>query len=188
MQDRASNWSAMATRQVPEPKIPPSLVCEHDTGSSVLWIQLFLFSLSKQLLDKLHRLSKSGVRATLQQRTLVPTAPLLELLGVPSLPQRLLQKLTIFVFKCLNDKTSPLLKNLFVPINDPATPQLRTTRGQVSSLLRVPFLPGPAGRRSILFVCSILWNALPVAVRTEGDWRRFKALATALDLPSLYPY
>ena len=88
----------------------------------------------------------------------------------------------------LNDKTSPLLKNLFVPINDPATPQLRTTRGQVSSLLRVPFLPGPAGRRSIQFVSSILWNALPVAVRTEGDWQTFKALATAVDLPSLYPY
>ena len=148
----------------------------------------FFSSLSKQLLDKLHRLSKSGVRATLQQRTLVPTAPLLELLGVPSLPQLLFQKLAIFVFKCLNDKTSPLLKNLFVPINDPATPQLRTTRGQVSSLLRVPFLPGPAGRRSIQFVSSILWNALPVAVRTEGDWQTFKALATALDLPSLYPY
>ena len=134
----------MATR-VPEPKSLPSLVCQHDTGSSVLWIQLFfLSSLSKQLLDKLHCLSKSGVRAHLQQRALVPTAPLLELLGGPSLPQLLFQKLAIFVFKCLNDKTSPLLKNLFVPINDPATPQLRTTRGQVSSLIRVPFLDSPS--------------------------------------------
>ena len=51
----------------------------------------FFSSLSKQLLvlDKLHRLSKSGVRATLQQRTLVPTAPLLERakLATASLPE-----------------------------------------------------------------------------------------------------
>ena len=35
----------------------------------------FFSSLPNQLLDKLHRLSKSGVRATLQQRSLFPTAP-----------------------------------------------------------------------------------------------------------------
>ena len=80
------------------------------------------------------------------------------------------------------------MKTLFVPINYPAIPQLRTTRGHVPSLLRAPSLPGPAGRRSIEFVGRILWNALPVLVRTEGDWLTFKALATALDLPSLYPY
>ena len=36
----------------------------------------FFSSLPKQFLDKLHRLSKSGVRTTLQQSSLFPTAPL----------------------------------------------------------------------------------------------------------------
>ena len=131
--------------------------------SKGLWSRLFFFFFTKATASN-HDMQSSGAA----------TAPLLELLGVPSLPQLLFQKLAIFVFKCFYDKTSPLFNNLFVPINDPATPQLRTTRGQVSSLLRVPFLPSSAGRRSIQFVGNILWNALPVAVRTEGDWRTFK--------------
>ena len=42
----------------------------------------------------------------------------------------------------------------------------RTSRGQVTRLLQVPFLRGPPGQKSIQFVGAILWNTLPPLARS----------------------
>lgn len=149
----------------------------------------FLASISQQLLDKLHKLSKSGIRAALLQRRLVPTAPLLTLLHISSLPQLLNIKFLVFIHRCLHDRASPLLLPLFSAIAPHDTPsQSRVTRAQVTSLLRVPFLPGPYGRRTVEFIGSTFWNALPIGARTEHDAITFKALVSSLDLVSLRPH
>ena len=78
---------------------------------------------------------------------------------------------------------SPLLQQLFTRTAPETVPEdQRTTRGQVSNLLQVPFLRGPAGRSTMMFRGSILWNALPSdfrVIRVPGPFR--KALS-AIDI------
>lgn len=147
----------------------------------------FTSSLTVQLLDRIHKMSKSGIRATLQQREFLPTGPMLDMLGISSLPQLLLQKLLVLVYRCLHSLASNLLQQLFSrTAPDQPDEANRVTRGHVTSLLRVPFMRGPAGRRSVQFFCSTLWNALPVAVRTVEDVDTFKLLIRSLELSAAH--
>ena len=83
---------------------------------------------------------------------------------------------------------SPLLQQLFTRTAPETVPEdQRTTGGQVSNLLQVlvPFLRGPAGRSTMMFRGSILWNALPSdfrVIRVPGPFR--KALS-AIDILTL---
>ena len=93
-----------------------------------------------------------------------PTAPLFVRLSMPQLHQLYVQRLLLFVFRCLHGRASSLFTSYYSLI---ATDVHRSfvTRGQVIQLLRVPFLPGPSGRSSIAFVGSTTWNSLPADIR-----------------------
>jgi len=144
----------------------------------------FYPGLSQHLLNRLLKMSKAGLRATFQQRYLVPTAPLLALLDVSTLLHVYIHKILVFVHRCLHNSASSLFSNFFCAIpSDPTN--IPVTRGQVSSLLRIPFLPGPAGRSTIQFKGSMLWNALPAAIRSVKNTNSFKLLLNNIDLTQL---
>ena len=61
----------------------------------------------------------------------------------------------------------------------------RTSRGQVTRLLQVPFLRGPSGRKSIQFVGAILWNMLPLLARSIQDPLLFKQSTSTFDFTAV---
>lgn len=146
----------------------------------------FYPGLTAHLLHQLMKMFKAGLRATFQQKMLVPTAPLLSLLGLPSLHHTYICKLLIFVHRCIRNAASPLFDPFFSLISEDVPPtNAPVTRGQVTSLLRIPFLPGPAGRCTIQYKASVVWNALPAAVRSTQALSTFKSSVSSLDLVSL---
>ena len=131
--------------------------------------------LSVCLFDKVEKQFKAGVRATLQQRRLTPTAPLLDLLGIAGLRRQMQAKILVLVYRCLNNLASPLLQNLFQRTTSGHTPDRHSiTRGQASNLLRIPFLHGPACHASIVFQGSLLWNSLPAEAISKRTIQTFK--------------
>lgn len=131
----------------------------------------FFPGLSAGSLDRLTKLSKAGVRSVLRVHNPIATAPLLARLDLKPLVFLYVQKVIMFVFRCMHGLSSALLSPLFrlsaASLAD--TSIVRRTRGQSSHLLIVPFLTGPAGRQSILFVGSVLWNQLPSCARCLGS-------------------
>ena len=156
-----------------------SMVLSHGSNS-------FVTGLSAQLLGRLEKSFKAGIRATLQQRFLTPTAPFLALLSIVSLAHTYTQKVLIFVHRCINGYCSPLLQQLFTTTapNTVLNDQL-ITRGQVPNYLQVPFLRGPAGRSSMMFHGSIAWNALSADVRSITAADQFKRARSDIDLLNL---
>ena len=144
----------------------------------------FFPALSKLLLHRLLRIAKSGIRAIFQLPRRTPTAPLFARLSMPQLHQLYVQRLLLFVFRCLHGRASSLFQSYYSLI---ATDVDRScvTRGQVSQLLRVPLLPGPSGRSSIAFVGSTTWNSLPADIRACDVRHTFQALLSGYDLISL---
>ena len=135
----------------------------------------FFPGLSVRLFDRVEKQFKAGVRATLQQRRLTPTAPLLDLLGIAGLRRQMQAKILVLVYRCLNNLASPLLQNLFQRTTSGHTPDRHSiTRGQASNLLRIPFLHGPACHASIVFQGSLLWNSLPAEARSKRTIETFK--------------
>jgi len=149
----------------------------------------FFPALSAYLLNRLVKMAKAGVRATLLQRTLVPTAPLLEILGVQPLNYVYTQKVCLFVHRCLHSAASPLFQHFFTTFQCAAaiTAERRVTRGHESLLLVVPFLRGVAGRSSLPFRGSTLWNSLPEDIRCTHTTSSFKLKLKDVDLLALTP-
>ena len=81
---------------------------------------------------------------------------------------------------------APFLQQLFTRTALETVPEdQRTTRGQVSNLLQFPFFRGPAGRSTMMFRGSILWNALPSdfrVIRVRGPFRKSLSAIDTLTL------
>ena len=124
-------------------------------------------------LNKLIRLSKSGIRAVFRVPSRVPSGPLFRRLQLPQLETVYREKVATFVFRCMNSLTSPLFNDSFQLMSNVASGTDRVTRGQESRLLCIPFLPGPAGRSTMRFVGSVVWNELPPPIRLLTDKAEF---------------
>ena len=138
----------------------------------------FYPSLTAQLLDRLVKISKAGVRAVFQLPRQTPTAPLISRLNISPLIHHFKLKIVVFVHRCLASNASMLFSPFFLLIAEPGLEQStrRVTRGQVSRLLQIPFVRGPASRASMQFVGSVYWNRLPANIRCHEDILGFKAL------------
>ena len=146
----------------------------------------FFPGLSAHLLGQLEKMFKAGIRATLQQRLLTPTALLRSLLSNVSLPHTYTHKIVVFVHRCINFSCSPLLQQLFTrTAPETVSDDQRTILGQVSNLLQVPSLRGSAGRSTMIFRGSILWNALPFDFRVIGVPGPFRKALSAIDILTL---
>ena len=148
----------------------------------------FFPSLKKSLLQRLIRMSKARIRAVFQAPRRSSTGPLLERLSLPTLHHIYAEKLLVFVFRTLHSRISSQFQTYFSllgPLRTPALLERVVTRGQVHNLVRVPFVPNPAGRASMQFLGSVVWNALPDSVRSNGDLTSFKCSISKLDLEAL---
>ena len=114
-------------------------------------------------------MAKAGVRAVFGVRSYDVMAtgmqPLLDKLDVSVATDLYQRKVLLFVHRCLNSCASTLFSSYFSLTANQANSTHRTTRGMETNLLCVPFLPGPAGRGSIRFRGSLLWNELPGIAR-----------------------
>ena len=149
-----------------------AMIVSHLTYAS----NAFFPSLNQQLLERLIKISKRGLRAIFQSPPWTHTEPLLRRLNLPPLSHLLKKKIVIFVHRCLSSNTSPLFASYFTPLDFAIPGNVRQTRGQVSRSLQVPFLPGPAGRGSLQFVGTIFWNCLPASIRTATEHSAFTSL------------
>jgi len=145
----------------------------------------FIPSLTQGLLDRLRKISKSGIRAILQVPRRTPTLPLLSRLHLSSIDQIFRQKILRFVFRSIHGLSSSLFQDYFTLLSTQTADARPVTRGQESRLLLIPFLPGPSGRSTMHFVGSSLWNALPRESRTHDTLQAFKVALSALDLADL---
>ena len=140
-------------------------------------------SLSKTLLSRVEKMAKSGIRAVFRATRHTATAPLRHRLNVKPITQLYREKTLLFVFRCLEDLSSPLFSTYFtVFVNNN---ERCTSRGQLTRLLQVPFLRGPSGRRSIQFIGAIMWNLMPPLVRGIHDPLLFKQLVATYDLAAI---
>ena len=105
----------------------------------------FFPGLSAQLLERLDRMRKAGIRAVFRQPQRTPTAPLLSRLNLLALPVYFNNKILIFVHRVVNNSASSLFNEYYELIDTaiahgPGTN--RITRGQASKLLQIPFFKG----------------------------------------------
>lgn len=127
----------------------------------------FYPGLRKSEKDKLSRLFKYGVRTVFRVHPPTSSGPLLLSLSLPPLDITLRNKIALFAFRCLHGLSSTQFQGLFTRVAEiPQAECRRTTRGADSNLLVIPFLMGPAGRSTISFVASVIWNELPPLVRS----------------------
>ena len=117
---------------------------------------------------------KSGIRAIFQLPTSTPSSPLLLRLGFAPLANLYKSKLLVFVHRCINQQISILFDPFFAPVANQ-----RSTRGQMQRLLQVPFIRGPAGRSSVQFVGTVLWNQLPGPTRLIVQKSQFQKALTS---------
>ena len=128
-------------------------------------------------MELLNQVSKSAVRAMQGLPRWTSTTPLFASLHISKLAQVFRQKIVKFVFRCLHGLTSRLLHDHFV--------RTTTVRNQERNTLVVPFWRGPAGRATIQFHGTQLWNSLPHTLREVTDFPLFCALVKALEIDPL---
>ena len=115
-------------------------------------------------LGGLVRLSKAAVRAVCCAHLPASTAPLLEALDLRPLLILLVEKPQLFVYRCIHGKCSQLFREFFHQTGS-MDDNRRITRGDNSSLVAVPFIPGPCGRSQIRLQGTTAWNTLPMHIR-----------------------
>ena len=148
-----------------------ALVRSHLTYSSTAFVP----SLGTQQLQRLVKMFKYAVRTVFRVRPPVSSTPLLRKLNIPTLTTTLHDKISLFVHRCLHKGASLLFSNMFVLVSTSSNEVRLATRGSQANLLVVPFMPGPAGRCSIQYYGSVLWNALPQQLRklaSQSDFKR----------------
>ena len=109
-------------------------------GSSV-----FFPALSAERMGRIIKMAKAGARAVLRLHNPVRTRPILLKLNITPIEGLYRMKLLVFVYRCINSLSSSLFSQYYLPVSEHAGATHKVTRGQESCLLRIPFLPGPAG-------------------------------------------
>ena len=126
-----------------------------DVGEFCSMLRDNFFRIGRELANVMHfhgllkclvKLHKSGIHAVFQAPRCTGTASLLAKLSIPSLHQVLLQKLLVFVFLSIHRSASSLFQDCFVLLAQIPLADRIVTRGHLHNLLRIPFLPNPAGR------------------------------------------
>ena len=86
----------------------------------------------------------------------------------PSLQSERQRKAAVFTYKCVNGLTPPIFKDYFTKISHG-----KGTRGDAVNL-KIPNAKLEAYRRSIQFQGAVIFNKLPMELKTETSLLRFK--------------
>ena len=129
---------------------------------------------------------RRGIRAVCGAKPWESTQPLMVQLGIHALEDRWIIQLLSLGFRAIAS-SSPLVPlsvhAIFTPIH-----HSHLTRGQELKGVTLPQMKTKAGRNSFVNRVSILWNALPSALRSCSSLSQFKEkLKTSLSEPDSAP-
>ena len=136
----------------------------HSVISSRLdYCNSLFYSLTNSNLNKLQKVQNAAARVVLKLRK--RDSIRLELINLHWLRirERIIFKVIVFVFKCLNEMAPVELSSLLIVDNNE------------SCTLKYRFLNSVYGRRSFRYAAPRLWNALPISIRKLNSLDNFKS-------------
>ena len=122
-----------------------------------------LYGLNKSSIEKFQKVQNAAARAVLKLRKHDSIRHELVNLHWLRINERILFKLLVFVFKCLNNMAPVELSSLL------------TIHSSVNCTLCYVFLDSIYGRRSFKYIAPRLWNALPLTMRKLSSLETFKS-------------
>lgn len=131
-----------------------------------------LYGINKQLTNKLQRIQNTAARIITRTRKHDHITPVLINLHWLPVDHRILYKILLYVFKCLNNLAPGYLTELVIPYNP-----TRALRSETANLLTVPSVRTKTyGERRFDKAASTLWNNLPSQLRNAKNIECFKRL------------
>jgi hypothetical protein len=131
-----------------------------------------LIGLPENLLDQLQRVQNRAARLIKGSRSSDHITPVLKELHWLPIRFRIRYKLILLTFKCLNDCAPFYLSDLITPY----VPN-RQLRSQNQNLLKtMTYRRKHYGARSFVYQAPLLWNSLPISLRTCTSFYSFKKL------------
>ena len=129
-----------------------------------------LFGLPDVTIKKLERLQHAAARLILNRSWRDSATEMLKELHWLPIRYRILYKLSLLVFKCMNNIGPAYLKELLISKKAP-----RTLRSAELSLLVIPRVRTETfGKRAFEYAAPRTWNALPLHIRQSKDITIFK--------------
>ena len=127
-----------------------------------------LYGLKNSVIDKYQKVQNAAAHVVLKLRKRNPIRQEIVNLHWLRINERILFKLLVMVFKCINNMAPVELSSLL------------TFHSIDQCTLRYVFLNSVHGRRSFRYIAPRLWNALPIATRKITVLANFKAKAKYL--------
>ena len=168
---------------VPNRTSKKDLVHFYDLVTLDVCLQQFFTQPEQDLAVSCGKMAKSGIRAVFRVKRHTATAPLRHRLNVKPIAQLYREKNLLLYSGVLRAFQAHCFLHFFTIFANNI--EHRTSHGQVTRLLQVPFLRGPSGRKSIQFVGAILWNMLPPLARSIHDLHLFKQFISTFDLTAV---
>ena len=144
-------------------KIYKGLIEPHFDHCSAVWD-----GLTQQLSGKLQKLQKRAIRVNTKSSYDTSSRFLLNSLGWVNLSVRRAKQRANLMYKCINNLAPAFLRNLFIP---------RTANYYFRNAKKKLMLPKPRTgylKRSFSYIGALLWNNLPVEIRTSNSLGLFK--------------
>lgn len=151
---------AVTTQQTTSGKLPRSYIVRLS----------LLYGLPKELLKKLQHVQNVAARIVTHTRKCDHITPVLCQLHCLTIEERIVFKIILLTFKCLNGLAPPYLCDLiakYVPRRN-----LRSINGH--RLVAVGYKVTRCGSRSFSVASAKLWNALPLNIRSSDNLMQFK--------------
>ena len=131
-----------------------------------------MFGLPKQLIDKLQHLMNAAARVIARVDIHEHITPVLKELHWLPVEQRIVFKINLITFKCLNNLAPSYLRELLTLYKPSRT--LRSSSDKLK-LEAVPYNLKTYGYRSYSIHAPILWNSLPMYIRSADSVSTFKS-------------
>ena len=155
-------------------KFIDTATCPHAACALVLsridYCNVLFTCLSAKNTSRLQRLQNSGARVVFAVGRRTEAEPLLRTLHWLPVPQRVIFKILLYVYKALNEQAPLYITELF-SYYTPARPLLSSTD---LSRLVVPKVHSVAGERRFAVAAAKAWNCLPECIRTTQSTNVFK--------------
>ena len=131
-----------------------------------------IFGLPNHLIDKLQHLLNAAARLIMVANKYDSITPILKELHWLPIEQRIIFKINLITFKCLNNLAPPYLNELLTLYRPNRT--LRSSSDKLR-LVTVPYNLKTYGCRSYSVQAPILWNSLPFHIRSADSINSFKS-------------
>ena len=132
-------------------------------SSHLDYCNIIYLGLPKKLMNKLQKLQNAAIRLIFKVRARHPVSSLFQKLHWLNIEQRVVFKVLLVVFKCINGLAPNALKSLI------------TVRNTETLLLRQTYFNNTKfGKRAFVYYAPKYWNSLPCDMRLLSDIGKFK--------------